>query len=329
MGPRTVIAADLGGTFLRAGVVTADREILHQVTRLVGDRRGASQIEPLIRETLVETYAWTRANRVAPEGVGLAVPGLIDGAHGRIRYSTNLDVRDLAVAEVVRAVVPLPIVVENDVRAAAWGEWRWGAGRGASSVALLSAGTGIAAALVSGGRLYRGAAGAAGELGHVPVIPEGITCRCGRVGCLETVAGGWGIVRQVERRSAERLAGAPGPGGVRPTTEGVFRAAVEGDPVAAAVVEQAGVYMGWSAVALVRLWNPERLLLGGGLFFSGSPLVVAVERAVAASTLYGDVPPPVALCAFGGNAGLIGAACLVLEPVPPDDPENQARPIAI
>lgn len=306
-----VIAADLGGTLLRTGVVRPPAAILHQDTIRIEDRRGNAPIEALLRVALEGAVGWARKANVSVGAAGLAAPGLVDPARGLIRYSANLDVRDLAVGAIVREVVDLPTVVENDVRAAAWAEWAWGAGRGTTHLAYLSAGTGIAAALVSEGRLYYGAAAAAGELGHVPVVSDGDPCRCGHTGCLETIAGGWGIARRAERMmvgaGTEQRGAAQGE---RLSAERVFQAAARGDTVAGAIIEEAGVFMGRAAVSLVRLWNPERLVLGGGLFFEGSPLVVAVHDAVGASALYGDVPPPVILATFGGSSGLIGAAGL-------------------
>lgn len=302
------VAVDLGGTLLRTGVLRPPADILHQTTRRIEGRRGNSEVAALLRAALQETAAWARSAAVPVAGCGLAVPGLVDPVRGVIRYSANLEVRELAVGAIAQEIISGPVVVENDVRAAAWAEWTWGAGRGTQYLAYLSAGTGIAAALVQGGRLYHGAEAAAGELGHAPVVPDGDRCRCGHTGCLETVAGGWGIVRRAQRTMS---AGPLAPGSAL-TTEQVFAAAAGGDAVAQAVVAEAGAYLGRAAVSLLRLWNPDRLVLGGGLFFAGSPLASAVQSAVGASALYGDVPPAVRLAEFGGTSGLIGAAGLAL-----------------
>jgi len=300
-----VIAVDLGGTLLRAAAVSAAAEVLYQTVQPVGAHRGNAEIGRRLRGAVADVYERMRATGAAPVGVGLAVPGLVDAAAGIIRYSANLDLVDLPVRSVVQEVVPCPIVVENDVRAAAWGEFHWGAGRGAREMVYLSAGTGIAAALICGGRLYRGAGGAAGELGHVPVVPDGEVCRCGRRGCLETVAGGWGIARRAARRAGR---------GDGLTAEEVFAAAAAGDPGAAEVIREAGEFLGRAAVLLVRLWDPDRLVLGGGLFSGGSPLVEAVRRAVQTGGLTGQPSPAVERGSWERNAGLMGAAALVVSP---------------
>jgi len=293
---RVAIAADLGGTFLRTGFVTPERVMLHEATRRVGDHRGNAAVEAFLRDALRQAYEQARGESLEPVAIGLAVPGLVDPAAGILRYSGNLDVHGLPVAAVVREAVPLPVVVENDVRAAAWGEWMWGAGRGIRYMTYLSAGTGIAAAVICNGRLYHGATGAAGEIGHAPVIPDGDLCRCGQRGCLETVASGWGIARRAGM----------------PTAEAVFEAAAAGDATAGAAIKEAGQFLGQAAVTAVRLWNPERLVLGGGLFHDGSPLTEAVREAVTRSVLYGETPPLVRPAEFGGHSGLMGAACLAL-----------------
>jgi glucokinase len=310
---RVALAVDLGGTLLRTGLVTEERSLLHQATRRVEERRGNAALEALLREALGAAMEEVRARGLQPVGVGLAVPGLVDPRRGVIRYSANLDLRELEVAEIAREVLSLPVIVENDVRAAAWGEWRWGAGEGARIMVYLSAGTGIAAAVIDDGRLYHGGRAAAGEIGHIPVVRDGDRCRCGQRGCLETVAGGWGIVQRARRLEAASPQAGAGCARLH-STEAVFQAAAGGDTVASAVVREAGEFLGRAAVAAVRMWDPQCLVLGGGLFFPGSPLTDAVRRAVEGSAFFGEKPPPVRLAAFGGNAGLVGAACLVLAP---------------
>lgn len=295
---RAAVVADLGGTFLRTGIVTPERVLRYEATCEVGDRRGNAAVGAILADAVRQAHEQALALSLEPAGIGLAVPGLVDPARGILRYSGNLDVRDLPITAAVREAVPLPVVVENDVRAAAWGEWMWGAGRGTRDMIYLSAGTGIAAAVVIDGHLYRGATGAAGEVGHAPVVADGDVCRCGQRGCLETVAAGWGIARRAGM----------------PTAEAVFTAAAAGHAAGGAVIMDAGRFLGQAAVIAVRLWDPERLVLGGGLFYDGSPLLQAVRKAVAAHVLHGAPPPAIEAGAFGGRAGLIGAACLVLTP---------------
>ena len=316
-----VLAVDMGGTLLRVGVVTADRTIAQQWVHRIEGRRGAAPIGAALQSALREAAGWMSAHARYPAGVGIAIPGVIDPEDGIARYSANLDLHNVPVAALAREVIPAPVAVENDVRAAAWGEYQWGAGLGTRYMVYMSAGTGIAAAVIDDGRPYRGISGAAGELGHAPVFPDGERCSCGNVGCLETVASGWGIVHRAAQSGMVRVgAGLGRSSEAALTVEAVFQAAATGDRAATAVIDDAGVYLGQAAVSLVRLLNPQKLILGGGLFFAGSPLVAAVTAAVEGVSLSGEMPPPVSLAAFGSNSGLIGAACLLLAP------ESASRP---
>jgi len=316
-----VVAVDMGGTLLRVGVVSADRTIAQQWVHRIEGRRGAAPIGALLQSALREASGWMSAHARYPAGVGIGVPGVVEPEDGLVRYSANLDLHNVPLAALAREVIPAPVAVENDVRAAAWGEYQWGAGKGARYMVYLSAGTGIAAAVIDDGRPYRGISGAAGELGHAPVFPDGERCSCGNVGCLETVASGWGIVHRAAQSGMVRVGAGPGRSGEADlTVEAVFQAAATGDRTATAVISDAGVHLGQAAVSLVRLLNPQKLILGGGLFFAGSPLVTAVTAAVEGVSLFGAMPPSVSLAAFGSNSGLIGAACLLLVP------ESATRP---
>src|SRR5207245_2006165 len=168
-----VLAVDMGGTLLRVGVVTADRTIAQQWVHHIEGRRGAAPIGAALQSALREAAGWMSAHARYPAGVGIAIPGVIDPEDGIARYSANLDLHNVPVAALAREVIPAPVAVENDVRAAAWGEYQWGAGLGTRYMVYMSAGTGIAAAVIDDGRPYRGISGAAGELGHAPVFPNG------------------------------------------------------------------------------------------------------------------------------------------------------------
>jgi len=310
-----VIAVDMGGTLLRVGVVSANRTIAQQWVHHIEGRRGAAPIGALLQSALREASGWMSAHARYPAGVGIAVPGVVEPEDGIARYSANLNLHNVPVAALAREVISAPVAVENDVRAAAWGEWQWGEGTGTRYMVYLSAGTGIAVAVINDGRPYRGISGAAGELGHAPVFPNGERCSCGNVGCLETVASGWGIVHRAARSGMVPVgAGLGRSSEAALTVEAVFQAAAGGNQAAKAVISDAGVYLGQAAVSLVRLLNPQKLILGGGLFFAGSPLVAAVTAAVEGVSLAGAMPPVVSLAAFGSNSGLIGAACLLLAP---------------
>ena len=154
-----VVAVDMGGTLLRVGVVSADRTIAQQWVHRIEGRRGAAPIGALLQSALREASGWMSAHARYPAGVGIGVPGVVELEDGLVRYSANLDLHNVPLAALAREVIPAPVAVENDVRAAAWGEYQWGAGKGARYMVYLSAGTGIAAAVIDDGRPYRGSRG--------------------------------------------------------------------------------------------------------------------------------------------------------------------------
>jgi len=310
-----VIAADLGGTLLRVGVVDDIGQILHSRALPVAGRQGNAQIGALLTEALGDAHAWALSHGIHPSGVGLAVPGLVDRRHGIMRFSSNLAVREFPIVHMAQQALSLPTALENDVRAGAWGEWRLGAGRGARHMVFVSVGTGISAAMINQGHLYRGAHGGAGELGHIVMVDDGETCRCGNRGCLETLAAGWGIVRRAQQMAPSRFPPpTEGTGQTDVTAEMVVMAAARGDPAAMSIIDAAGEYLGRAVALLSRLLDPDRIVLGGGMLHGSSPLVPAVRSAIEATAFDVETPPTVALAQFGGQTGLVGAACLVFAP---------------
>ena len=165
--------------------------------------------------------------------------------------------------------------VENDANLAALGEWRFGAGRGAHHIVMLTLGTGIGGGIIVDDRLVRGALGLAGEVGHIPIALDGPVCSCGKPGHLEAFASGPAIARQV-REKGGLTRSAPGP---EATTEEIAAAARAGDPVAIAVLDDAARALGTALAGLVHTFNPERIILGGGVAKAGSSFLSDVDAA--------------------------------------------------
>jgi predicted NBD/HSP70 family sugar kinase len=232
----------------------------------------------------------------------------------------NLDWHDLPLGPGLEAILGIPVVVENDVRAAALGLDRRQFGA-TGSLALLAIGTGIAAGVVLDGQLHRGAHGLAGEIGHVVVDPGGAPCACGNRGCLETVAAGPALVRRTLAGWAARGNGhgvatdaAPDAG-----AEAVFAAATTGDPVARDVVEASGRAVAWGIHLLALAYDVDRIVIGGGVSHAGEPFIAPVRRELdrfrAASPLAAEILQPnlVQLLPAGADAGAWGAVTIALE----------------
>jgi glucokinase len=285
-----VLAIDVGGTTIKAELVDGD-QILADERRPTP--RGAAALDAIgeLGDALL---------RKAP-GVpraGVVLPGVVDRHRGVGVYSANVRWRDVPAGSFLAERWGIPVVVDHDVTVAGWAEWRRGAGRGVDSLVFVAVGTGVSAALVSGGRLLRGGRGHAGELGHIVVRPEGPACGCGARGCLESIASAAAITRAYATATGRSVPGA---------ADVVARAAHEAG--ARSIVRAATEALADGLATLVQLVAPERIVLGGGLADAGDawldPLRIALDgrcRVVPA--------PPIFLARFGARAGVVGAALL-------------------
>jgi glucokinase len=256
----------------------------------------------------------------AADAIGVGLPGLVD-AGGVLSYAPNLPgIRDVAVARLVSERCGVRVTAENDATAAVWAEREAGAARGADHVLLVTLGTGIGGGLILDGRLYRGAHGFAGEIGHMVVDPHGPDCPCGKRGCWERFASGTGLGRLArDAGHAGRLARPVALAGGHPDDvrgEHVTLAASEGDEEAKAVV---AAYARWLAIGFVNLaymFDPQLFVLGGGLAESAD-VVLAPTRAAFGDLLAGaEFRPPIRIvpAELGERAGAIGAALLARRP---------------
>ncbi|HEU5320831.1 MAG TPA: ROK family protein [Methylomirabilota bacterium] len=274
VGEPVLIGVDVGGTTIAAGVVSEAGEVLVEARAPARAGDALATIERLVAELCAE--AGRRGGRVS--GIGVGVPGPVDTVAGRVGEPVPHapDLAGQPLAAILRAQCGLPVFVDNDVNALALAEWMFGAGRGARSLVVLAPGTGFGAGIVLDGHLVRGVAGFGGELGHTPVNFDGPACWCGGRGCLAVYASGRGIAEAAQARvagaaAAPLLAAAGGdPRGI--TAALVFRAAAAGDPVAAAVVDEACQALGASLGTVVNGLNPEVVVITGGVAESLVPL---------------------------------------------------------
>jgi glucokinase len=294
------IGLDVGGTKTLAVALDDDREVVAQV------RRATVRGPDGVLETLVAA-ATALADEIgeplgALSAVGVGIPGVVDHRAGRVAHAVNLELREpLALGPALAHRLGLPVTVENDVNVAALGAAQL-LGRADGDLALLSIGTGLGAGLVTGGRLRRGARGAAGEIGHVPVDPAGPLCACGQRGCLETLASG-----------AALTAAWPVEGDVS-SAAAVFAAAAHGDDLAARVRDVFAGHVAAGVRLLVLTCDVETVALGGGVSQVGPPLLDAVRAALrrqaggSAFVTSLELPDRVALVPSDVPVGAIGAA---------------------
>lgn len=298
------VGVDIGGTQLRAAVVDAEGHILdrRRARTPAGTTEGlVNVLGPLLREL---------SGGRLPVGVGIA--GLVTDT-GVVRYGPNIGVRDLDLRSALAPVTDGPVVVVNDASAATFGEQRFGAGRGAADLVLLTIGTGVGGGIVIGGELVLGRRGFAGELGHMVVAEGGRTCPCGNRGCLEAYASGTAIGAMAREQLVDLTARSSLRGVADPSGPDVTAAAEAGDAFAQRILEEAGRWLGVAAASLANALDPERILVGGGAAGPTAPWLLPATRASLADHLMGGAwrpAPPVELASLGDDAGVVGAAAL-------------------
>ena len=310
-GPLTA-GVDVGGTKCLGVLLDAKGSKLAE-HRIATPRGGDALVEVLA--TIVR-----HLGAHAPiEAVGVGVPGLVDRA-GTLRMAPNLPgVTELALGPRLGDEIGLPVAVDNDATAAAWGEREIGAATGSQYAVLVTLGTGIGAGIVTGGHIERGANGFAGEAGHMVVDRDGIPCPCGKRGCWERYASGSGLGRlgrdaAVAGRAPAvvELAGGD-PEAVR--GEHVTAAAQAGDTAAITIMDAFGWWVALGIANLANLLDPEIVVLGGGLIEAGDLLLAPVRRAYDELVMATEYRPPVDIVAarLGEHAGAVGAGLLARE----------------
>jgi len=290
------IGIDIGGTKTDAVALAADGTVAAEHRRATGF--GAAAV-------LASAEAAARALAadlgVSPADfatVGVGIPGAVDRASGRVAHAVNLGLEDLDLGGELRARLGRPVRVENDVNAAALGAWQALGGGTTESMAYLNLGTGLAAGLVLGGRLWRGSRGVAGEIGHIPVDPAGPLCPCGQRGCLELTASGSGLARA----------------GMGDSVRDLHAAATGGDVAALGVWTAFVEHVAASVRLLVLTVDPDRVVIGGGLSSLGDELLGAVRGVLgdwAASSPFLamlDLPSRVEVLPRDFPAAAVGAA---------------------
>jgi len=306
------IGIDVGGTKIAGGVVDDMGKIL-RTARRESPATDTHAIETSIEELVAELRA---DHEVVAVGVGAA--GFVDSRRSTVMFAPNLAWRDEPLRDEVAKLVDLPVVVENDANAAAWGEYRFGAGRDEPSMVCVTVGTGIGGGIVLDGQLFRGRYGIGAEFGHMEVVPNGRRCGCGQRGCWEQYCSGRALLHEAREIAdvlplfgARLLAlGGGEPEGIEAFE--VTQAAREGDPAAVSCFDEIGMWLGQGLADLSAVLDPGLFVVGGGVADAGDLLLDPARRTYAAQ-LTGTGHRPLAeirLAQLGNEAGLVGAADL-------------------
>lgn len=313
------IGIDLGGTKILTGLITEAGELVAQDYRKTKAKRGQDAV---VGRLIDSVHHLMQASGIQPGDVralGIGAPGPVESEAGVVVSPPNLPGWDrVPLRAKVEDTLGIPTFLENDANAAALGEWCFGAGRGSEHMLYVTVSTGIGGGFILGGKLYGGSSGAAAEVGHMTILPQGPHCMCGNRGCLEAVASGTAIARNavelIERGVPTLIAdlAATDPDGVGAKL--VAEAARAGDSVAEEIIREAMSFLGIGVANLVNLLNPELIVVGGSLTKMGDTLFDPVKRAVNQRAFpFSAERVRVIPAELGDQVGVIGAAAVAIQ----------------
>jgi glucokinase len=305
------VGVDIGGTKVAAGLVDADGTILDSIAE---PTPAGGRIAALVADLVGRL----RKDADAPvAGIGVGAAGFVGADRSTVTFAPNIDWRDEPLGADVARLLDLPVVVENDANAAAWGEYRFGAGADSDDLLLVTIGTGVGGGVIQEGDLVRGGFGAAAEIGHLRLVRDGRLCGCGQYGCLEQYASGSALVHDArERAAADDPAAGPllaRAGSVEGVTGPmVTDLAQQGDPLAVDLLHDLGTWIGEGCASLAAVLDPTVIVIGGGVGAAGELLLEPVRAAFEEHlpARFHRRVAEVRLATLGNDAGIVGAADL-------------------
>ncbi len=303
-----VLSIDFGGTQTRAAVVTRDGKLLSRVRADTQAVQGPEAVIARMKQTAHAALAQSDGSPIA--AIGLSAPGPINPYTGVIYTAPNMPGwKDIPIAAIVTEEFGAPCYAGNDANLAALGEWQFGAGRGCHDIIYLTISTGIGSGIVSRDQLILGKEGLASEAGHMVVEPNGPRCGCGSYGHLEALASGPSIARIMEERLANGEASSLQARRGQIDARMVSEAALQGDALAAEVFQRAAEYIGLGIASLINLFDPEIVILGGGVTNAGDLLFGPVRRVALARCMpMLGRGVRIVRAALRDDVGLLGAA---------------------
>ena len=310
------IGIDVGGTNVKIALVDGDGKIIYSNSVPTYAQMGYEYTVNNIKQAIKDLMKETNTESKDIQGIGFDFPGQVDCKTGVVKNAPNIPGWvNVPIAQMIEDEFHIPTRIDNDVRCAALGELKFGAGRGCENFVCITVGTGIGSGLVINGKVVRGAANAAGEIGHIKLqMEDGPLCGCGDSGCLEAFASGPSIVAMAQEYlkggKSAKFRELAGDGEITPYI--VAKAAEAGDPVAKRIFEKMGYYIGMGLTSVINLLNPEKIIIGGGVAECGDLLLDPIrrtinERAMKVQRESVEIVP----AELGNSAGVIGASMLV------------------
>ena len=309
------VGVDLGGTKILAAVFDERGKLLSREKKSTKPELGLTGVLQRVEECIHETLATAALPHTAIAALGIGVPGLVDTKGEIVRIAANLDWHNLPLAQLLRKRLDIPVTVVNDVQAGTLAVGEYGAGRGLKSFVCMFIGTGLGGGLVIDGQLYRGSTGMAGEIGHMPVIPDGgPKCGCGNRGCLEAVASRSAIVRRIvseiedgRKSVVKQLC----DGDLTRIRSRILSTAYrQGDELVREVIHDVCHYTGLGAAMLINAFNPQAVILGGGVIEAlGDRMLPRITKSTWAHVIAAS-PERIRIkdTGLGDDAGILGAA---------------------
>ncbi len=310
------IGIDLGGTNIKAGVVTEDFKIIGKATTKTLCPRPAKDICDDMAKVSIEACKDAGISVDDVEWIGIGTPGIADNVNGTIPYSNNLDFHDVPVRKYINEHISKPVYVANDANAAAYGEFVAGAAKGAKNAVCITLGTGVGSGIIVDGKILTGSNFAGGEIGHMVIEVDGPQCTCGRKGCFEVFSSATGLIRMTkEAAEADKdsvLNEYYVSDGNRYSARHAFNAMRAGDKAGKAVVDKYVKYLAAGITNTINTFQPDILCIGGGVCNEGDPLLVPVKELVASEVYTRMIPKntKIVVAELGNDAGIIGAAFL-------------------
>jgi glucokinase len=306
------IGVDVGGTKVLAAAVSSSGRLVRTARRSTPDRRVDARV---VEDALTDAVRDVAGKRRV-DGVGIAAAGFVDAAGERVMFAPHLPFRGEEVRARLMERWSTTVILDNDANCTARAEFRYGAARGAEDALVVTLGTGIGGAVVIDGRVHRGYNGMAGEFGHMQVVPDGRECECGRRGCWEQYSSGNALVRYVRARLTDhptKLAELCGGNPDALTGPMVTAAAAGGDPLALEGFSVVGDWLGVGVANLVAAFDPDVVVIGGGVSDAGDLLLEPAREALGRSVVGAGhrSVPPVLKATLGAEAGAVGAADMV------------------
>ncbi len=313
MTPPEAVGVDLGGTKLLTGVVDADQKVHHESRE---SSTGASEEEVL--KSLEEEILEAKEARPDVVAAGIGIPCTIDRERGVAINAVNLEITDVPIRDLLRERTGMDVYVDNDANVAALAEHRFGAAKGTENAVMLTIGTGIGGGVIIDGELYRGSIGAASEPGHMVIDLNGPPCQgtCPNHGCMESLASGTALAREGTAAAGSHPSSALGLALAREgsvTGKTVTEAAIDGDEAAVEVMTLVGTRLGVGLSSLANIFNPDVIVIGGGVIAAGDLLLGPARDELRKRALPPMNETPVKAAVMGGDAGMIGAAAMALE----------------